>query len=433
MLYLHNKGYNMVNSENMSINNLNNESISYKIDESDIIKNNQLDEDIEEKRMSITTRGLSGLVNLGNTCYMNSIFQCLSNLPMFGAYFREKRYYNNLLKNCNGNINDTISEALSRLLLCMWECNYRVKPEELHRLIPKYNSIFAGHVEQDSQELLNFLFDKIHDEVKTKVNVEFDLPEVVNYYINIRNMYLNSINNKSEYPIQKADRLRQKYNIFKKNNIKNHKIFKACDYWAKYVKDSFSIITKLFTGLEYGETICPECGNISSVFQPFNTISLALPSSYYITEYKLEQCLADYSKEEILDCEYNCSKCKKAVIGAKKTMYIWEPPEILILYLKRFNYGRKIDTKIDIPLKSLKLDMCYSPYYNNDITYDLSCVSTHVGSSMVTGHYTAFCKNSLNNLWYCFDDSRVIHVPDEYIKQDISDCYILFYVKSVDN
>lgn len=40
--------------------------------------------------------GLTGLVNLGNTCYMNSIIQCLSNVAEFCDYYRAGYYKEHL-------------------------------------------------------------------------------------------------------------------------------------------------------------------------------------------------------------------------------------------------------------------------------------------------------------------------------------------------
>jgi ubiquitin carboxyl-terminal hydrolase 4/11/15 len=44
------------------------------------------------------------------------------------------------------------------------------------------------------------------------------------------------------------------------------------------------------------------------------------------------------------------------------------------------------------------------------IIYELYGVVNHYGT-MGGGHYTAYCKNFLNNKWYEFDDSRVSEVP----------------------
>ena len=38
------------------------------------------------------TRGLSGLSNLGNTCYMNSTLQCLFATDVLNSYLKSKRF-----------------------------------------------------------------------------------------------------------------------------------------------------------------------------------------------------------------------------------------------------------------------------------------------------------------------------------------------------
>lgn len=38
---------------------------------------------------------------------------------------------------------------------------------------------------------------------------------------------------------------------------------------------------------------------------------------------------------------------------------------------------------------------------------------------------TAYCKNSIDGQWYCFDDSEVAPVPDDDVCQQTA--YILFY------
>ncbi|CAB1337813.1 unnamed protein product, partial [Coregonus sp. 'balchen'] len=59
-----------------------------------------------------------------------------------------------------------------------------------------------------------------------------------------------------------------------------------------------------------------------------------------------------------------------------------------------------------------------------DYLYDLYAVCNHHGT-MAGGHYTAHCKNSIDGMWYCFDDSDVQAISDDEVcKQN---AYILFY------
>ncbi|KAM7371855.1 hypothetical protein PAMP_009064 [Pampus punctatissimus] len=60
----------------------------------------------------------------------------------------------------------------------------------------------------------------------------------------------------------------------------------------------------------------------------------------------------------------------------------------------------------------------------DDYLYDLYAVCNHHGN-MHGGHYTAYCKNSIDGQWYCFDDSEVSPVADDDVCQQTA--YILFY------
>ncbi|KAM6166534.1 ubiquitin carboxyl-terminal hydrolase 31 isoform 2-T2 [Erethizon dorsatum] len=59
-----------------------------------------------------------------------------------------------------------------------------------------------------------------------------------------------------------------------------------------------------------------------------------------------------------------------------------------------------------------------------DYIYDLYAVCNHHGT-MQGGHYTAYCKNSVDGLWYCFDDSDVQQLSEDEVCTQTA--YILFY------
>ncbi|XP_066530325.1 ubiquitin carboxyl-terminal hydrolase 31 isoform X2 [Hoplias malabaricus] len=165
----------------------------------------------------------------------------------------------------------------------------------------------------------------------------------------------------------------------------------------------------------------------------------------------LAQCFQLYTKEEQLapDDAWRCPHCKQLQQGRIK-LSLWTLPDVLILHLKRFRQEGdrrvKMQNMVRFPLvgmdmaphmvkrsqSSWSLPSHWSPWRRpyglgrnpEDYFYDLYAVCNHHGN-MHGGHYTAYCKNSIDGHWYCFDDSDVQHIPDEDVCQQTA--YILFY------
>lgn len=57
--------------------------------------------------------------------------------------------------------------------------------------------------------------------------------------------------------------------------------------------------------------------------------------------------------------------------------------------------------------------------------YDLYAVCNHHGVGLVGGHYTAYCRNPTDGMWYLFDDAHVSRVKESEIVT--TSAYILFY------
>ncbi|XP_060799099.1 ubiquitin carboxyl-terminal hydrolase 31 isoform X1 [Neoarius graeffei] len=165
----------------------------------------------------------------------------------------------------------------------------------------------------------------------------------------------------------------------------------------------------------------------------------------------LAQCFQLYTKEEQLapDDAWRCPHCKQLQQGRIK-LSLWTLPDVLILHLKRFRQEGdrrvKMQNMVRFPLigmdmaphmvkrsqSSWSLPSHWSPWRRpyglgrnpDDYLYDLYAVCNHHGN-MHGGHYTAYCKNSIDGQWYCFDDSEVQTMADEDVCQQTA--YILFY------
>ncbi|XP_053551810.1 ubiquitin carboxyl-terminal hydrolase 20 [Bombina bombina] len=113
-------------------------------------------------------RGLTGMKNIGNSCYMNAALQALSNCPPLTQFFLE----------CGGLVRTDKKPALckgyQKLISELWHKKRPsyVVPSSLSHGIKLINPLFRGYAQQDTQEFLRCLMDQLHEELKEPVHTE---------------------------------------------------------------------------------------------------------------------------------------------------------------------------------------------------------------------------------------------------------------------
>lgn len=186
------------------------------------------------------TRGLVGLHNLGNTCFINTPLQCLSHTPLLKDYFLSKAYLRDVNTTNKMGSQGRVAHLYAQLLSELWAASRKcVNPRSFKDALAKLSDgQFAGHEQQDAQELLAFLLSYMSE----------DLNRVV------EKTYIEQPDSDGRADEELAD-----------------------IWWKNHFRREFSIIVVLFTGQYKSLLTCSECGYASARFEPFTCLTLPLP------------------------------------------------------------------------------------------------------------------------------------------------------------
>ncbi|XP_070193299.1 ubiquitin carboxyl-terminal hydrolase 15-like isoform X2 [Littorina saxatilis] len=192
-----------------------------------------------DKGSAVAKPGLCGLANLGNTCFMNSALQCMSNVPALTNFMQTGQWELELNKENPLGMRGEIAISFAELIREMWSGSraYTV-PRNFKVAVGRFAPQFSGYQQQDSQELMAFLLDGLHEDL---------------------------------------NRIRKKPYIELKDGSGRDDEEVAGEAWVNYKKRNDSIIVDIFHGLLKSTVECPDCQKISVTFDPFCYLSLPMP------------------------------------------------------------------------------------------------------------------------------------------------------------
>lgn len=271
----------------------------------------------------------AGMVNLGNTCYISTVVQCLAHCPIFTTRLAADAH----------DPDHPFAAELDRVINALSEGTQPVHPG---RLLPFFKGKWDVHDAQDVPEFFLFLLETLNAEVKT-------------------NIRLNGIDSISS------------------------KLWRASiTHWFNSVSSEYSFLKEVFYGQYMQRLTCGSCGALFNTFEVFCCMALPMPKE----EMSLASCVREFFTEEAVT-DWKCDGCGTKGT-AKRGAAICKLPEVVVVSVNRFDAGLKKNTA---PLKLPDtLDLAKVSIINACASYDLVSFACHAGAFQA-GHYWAIVKH----------------------------------------
>ena len=355
-----------------------------------------------------------GLLNLGNSCYINAVLQCLLHIPELVKYF---------LKN---NLNEMLS-PLSCVLKSLVQEIYQQKSNNNNKDIKKFNPLlicmivstlnknFSPQIPNDAKDFLIYLIGRLHQELNQNPSKKTNYYNIVQnndplskffvYYSSNYNSIISHIFNWTNQVIRTCGNCRAQiisyqtfpYLILDLENTRKSK-FKG--------KHNSTIIQK--------KNDINNSNNFNEWFNKIYEENENIPIS-------LIDCI-DYYYNKKNEFDYLCPYCHQFCRQVSFNR-IYLSPNIFIFILNR-GKNNIFSVKMNYP-PILEING-YLETNKSPNNYELFGVITHLGLSGPGGHFIAFSKNPIDNKWYRYNDDKVTEA-DTFSIHNEGIAYILFY------
>jgi ubiquitin C-terminal hydrolase len=289
-----------------------------------------------------------GIMNLGNTCYINTTIQCIASCAAFA----------NIILADSTHATTPLWNELRDTLKCILS-NCPSKPAHIGHMLSLLKQKWTIHEAHDVHEFLLHMLELLHDDMKMPI----------------------ALKNDAQKPITVWEA-------------------SVC-HWADANKKDFSFIRTVFYGQLLQEIACCMCNSKVTSFELFNCICLPFTSP---TD-TIQECLNSYFSTEVID-QRECDICKNKGRG-KKRIRVSRLPETLVISINRFVSTNNRNASVeDVPTI---LDISSYACFSGKAVYGLVSFACHEGGSQ-SGHYWAVVKR--NEQWYKIDDCIVEPICD---------------------
>ncbi|GBE77176.1 hypothetical protein SCP_0100480 [Sparassis crispa] len=294
-----------------------------------------------------------------------------------------------------------------------------VAPRAFIEKLREVNELFRGSMHQDAHEFLNFLLNRIVEEMDDDRRSGLVSGNAIGN--GNGHAYANDTNPSGEDLSTSITTL---------SSVPAPATTSSASTSHPWMYHS-TFVHRLFEGVLTSETRCLTCETVSSRDESFLDLSIDIEQNSSVTA-----CLRQFSASEML-CQKNkffCDSCCD-LQEAEKRMKIKKLPNVLALHLKRFKYQEdlgkyiKLTYRVAFPME-LRLFNTVDDADDPDRLYELFAIVVHIGNGPHHGHYVTIIK--AHGAWMLFDDDSVETIKESEISKYFGECncgsaYVLYY------
>ncbi|EGD82442.1 ubiquitin carboxyl-terminal hydrolase 12 [Salpingoeca rosetta] len=354
----------------------------------------------------------------GNTCYCNSVLQALYFCKPFRHHVLQYRD-SGFTADDGGKDGSRLLSELAALFHSIAHGKKKtgtISPKRFYQQLKAENELFRSNMQQDAQELLNFLLNTIAECVQRQETV----------VVKARSSKGRRGSSSPASTISSGT---------------TRSAVSATSSSSSSSQENKTWVHDIFEGVLSSETRCLSCETVRTRDECFLDLSLDIDRDCSISS-----CLRSFSNTETLsaDSKYFCETCCSKQ-EAQKRMRVKRMPNVLAIHLKRFKYVErmqqftKLDHRVVFP-KELRLFNATEAAEEEDRIYDLFAFVVHIGSRPSRGHYITIVRSNGN--WVLFDDDIVDVMTDDELQlffgrtatqcsygqtHPLETAYILFY------
>ena len=408
-----------------------------------------------------------GIENFGNTCYMNSIIQCLFVLDGFRnklmeahlvkeIHLSKKNYmalkprqftHNSLTNNGQKNKNKNNGIKVVNIDSVLHNLGIKIPADRVVVGGCSDNKVHSNDTRKKNALLKGPVINVDHLSLNYQaIEKDLDKDDSKRLYYALKDLFEIIIENDSSTGVVSPTDLlstlkttnmlfqggmhqdSQEFLNFLLNSMNDH--LENLQKQEDIITTENNFIKDYFQGCLTNNIKCLKCNTVSKTYEPFFDIQIPVSKKFKNISNAFNNLIESPAKEILKGSnKFFCEKCGE-LQKAERVVQISKLPKFLILHLKRYEYSEKENKMVKLFNK-----MEYSLLLRNDTLkkkYELSGIVVHLGLDSSHGHYISIVKNEKLG-WLIYDDETVMAIQEQDVLkfygnvENMSCAYLLFY------